>query len=291
MSIEQPKLLVTGASGQLGRLVIDGLLKSTPAAKIAATVRNANAGASLREKGIDVHVADYEQPQSLDKAFAGVDRLLLISSSEVGRRVAQHLNVIAAAKRAGVKLFVYTSLLHADTSPLALAEEHRQTEIAIRDAGLPYVLLRNGWYTENYAGFIPAALEHGVLLGSAGDGRISSAARADYADAAAAALASRDDLSGSVYELAGDGSYTLADFAAELSRRSGKRIEYRNLPEAEFRAALIKIGLPEAIAQLLANSDAGAAKGGLFDDAGQLSRLICRPTTSLAASISAALRG
>lgn len=184
---------------------------------------------------------------------------------------------------------VWASVLHADTSPLGLAAEHRETESLLQASGVPFVLLRNGWYTENYTASIPAALQHGVFLGSAGDGRIASAARADYA-AAAAAVLTRENQAGQVYELAGDEAYTLTDLAAEISRLSGKTVAYQNLPEADFKAALVGAGLPEAIAGLLADSDTGAARGGLFDDTRQLRQLIGRPTTPLAALVKAALK-
>ncbi len=257
MPDQQPRLLVTGASGQLGRLVIDALLKTTPAARISALVRKAEAAAAVSALGVSAHVGDYTQPETLDAAFGGVDRLLLISSNEVGQRVAQHRNVVAAAKRAGVKLLAYTSLLHADVSPLGLAGEHRETEAALRDAEAPFVLLRNGWYTENYAASISAALAHGALSGAAGEGRIASAARADYAEAAAAVLTAGEDQAGRIYELAGDESYTLSEFAAEIARQSGKAIAYNNLPEAEFKALLVAAGLPDAFAALLAELGCG----------------------------------
>ena len=290
MPDRQPRILVTGASGQLGRLVIDALLDRVPAASIAAVVRDRKAVGALAARGVQVHEADYTKPDTLDAAFAGVDRLLLISSSEVGQRVAQHRNVIDAAKRAGVKLIAYTSVLHADVSPLGLADEHRQTEAALRASGVPFALLRNGWYTENYAASIPPALAHGAFLGSAGEGRIASASRADYA-AAAAAVLTADDAGGHVYELAGDYAYTLTEFAAAIAHRSGKPVVYKNLPEADFKGALLAAGLPESLAALVADSDAAAAKGALFDDSHQLSRLIGRPTTPFATTVAAALDG
>jgi len=286
MSTHQPRILITGASGQLGRLVIDSLLKTTLPAQIVAIARNSKAIAGLSARGVRVLEADYTKSETLDAAFAGVDRLLLISSNDLGQRLAQHRNVIEAARRAGVKLLAYTSVLHADTSPLGLAEEHRQTEAAIRASGIPFVLLRNGWYTENYTHSVPTALAHGAYLGSAGEGRIASAARADYADAAAAVLTATGDQSGRIYELAGDASYTLS----EIARRSGKPVAYNNLPEAEFKAALIGAGLPEPVAALLADSDTGASKGALFDDSRQLSKLIGRATTPWAATVAAALK-
>jgi len=286
-----PRILVTGATGQLGRLVIEALLDIDPAVNISAIARDTKAAADLVARGVEVHVADYDKPETLDAAFAGVDRLLLISSNDLGHRFPQHRNVIEAAARAKVKLLAYTSVLHADTSPLGLAEEHRQTEAALRASGVPFVLLRNGWYTENYTASIPSALQHSALLGSADDGRIASASRLDYAIAAARVLLSNQDEAGKIYELAGDTSYTLAQFAAELARQSGKAIAYKNLPEAEFKAVLVSVGLPEGLAALLADSDAGAAKGALFDDSRELSALIGGPTTPLATTIAAALAG
>jgi len=283
-------IVVTGASGQLGRLVIDRLLKKIPAPEIVAAVRSPEKAADLAAKGVQVRQADYAQPATLEAAFAGAKKILLISSSEVGQRIAQHQAVIDAAKRAGVELLVYTSVLHADTSLLGLAEEHRQTEVALAASGVPGAVLRNGWYHENYTAGIAGDLSHGAHFGSAGDGRISSAARADYADAAVAVLTSSDDQVGRVYELAGDASYSLAEFAAEVSRQSGKPLVYTDLPEAAYKAALLQAGLPGFVAELLANSDAAAAKGALFDDGRQLSKLIGRATTPLAASVAAALQ-
>lgn len=282
---------ITGATGQLGRLVIDALLKKLPASQIVAAARNPAKAGDLAGKGVAVRKADYDRPQTLEQAFAGIEKLLLISSSEVGKRVEQHRAVIAAAKRAGVELLAYTSVLHADRSMLALAEEHCQTEAALRASGIPFVLLRNGWYTENYTAAIPAALQQGALLGSAGQGLIASAARRDYADAAAAVLTASEDPSGRTYELAGDEAYTLAQLAAEIARQSGKAVTYQDMPEAEFKAALVGAGFPEPFAALLADSDTGASRGALFDDSRQLSALIGRPTTSLADSVSAALKG
>jgi len=282
-------IAITGASGQLGRLVIEGLLQKLPAGDIVAAVRNPDKVKDFATRGVQVRPADYDQPDTLEKAFQGADKLLLISGSEVGRRVPQHRAAIDAARRAGVKLIAYTSILHADTSPLPLAAEHKETEALLRASGIPFVLLRNGWYTENYLASVPAALQYGVMLGSAGEGRIASAARADYAAAAVAVLAA-DNQAGRIHELAGDESYTLAELAAEISRQSGKNVAYQNLPEADFKAALLGAGLPEGLATVLAESDVGASKGGLFDDSRQLSRLIGRPTTPLAALVKAALQ-
>ncbi|UCV11376.1 SDR family oxidoreductase [Dechloromonas denitrificans] len=281
-------VVITGASGQLGRLVIEALLEKLPADEIVAAVRNPDKVADLAARGIQVRLADYDQPATLAAAFNGADKLLLISASEVGRRVPQHRAVIEAAKAAGIRLLAYTSLLHADTSPLQLAVEHQETEKLIQASGLPAVILRNGWYTENYMAGIPAALQYGVVLGSAGQGRIASAARADYAAAAAAVLL-QENQAGLIYELAGEASYTLSELADEIARQSGQAVVYQDLPESEFKAALLEAGLPDFLATLLAESDVGASKGGLFDDGRQLSALIGRPSTTLAQSVRLAL--
>ncbi len=277
-------IVITGASGQLGRQVITELLKKLPAAEIVAAVRDPNKVADLAAQGVQVRVADYNQPTTLESAFKSAEKVLLISSNELGQRITQHSHVIDAAQQAGVKLIAYTSILHADSSPLALAEEHKKTEALIKASGLPYAILRNGWYTENYLASVPTALQHGVLIGSAANGQISSAARADYA-AAAAVVLTEVNQAGKVYELAGDDAYTLTDLAAEISRQSGKHVAYQNLPKADFKNALIGAGLPEAFAELLADSDLGASQGGLFDNSHQLSQLIGRPTTPLTTMI------
>ena len=281
-------IVITGATGQLGQLVIKALLKKVPASGIVAAVRNVEKAKDLAALGVQVRQADYTQPATWDAALKGADKVLLISSSEIGQRAKQHKAVIDAAKRAGVKLLAYTSVLRADTSPLGLAAEHKETEAAIRASGVPFVLLRHGWYTENYTAGIPGALAHGAVYGCAGTGRISSATRADYAEADVAALTA-DNQAGKVYELAGDTAYTLAELAAEISRQSGKDIGYVNLPEAEYKNVLVKVGLPEPVADLLSDSDTGASKGGLFDDGHQLSKLIGRTTTLLATAVKAAL--
>lgn len=281
-------IIVTGASGQLGRLAIEALLKKLPPSEIVAAVRNPDKVKDLAARGVQVRQADYDQPETLAKAIKRGEKLLMISASEVGRRTPQHRALIEAAKAAGAAFIAYTSILHADTSPLPLAAEHKETEAMLKASGIPFALLRNGWYTENYTASIPPALQYGVLLGSAGEGRIASAARADYA-AAAAVVITGDNQAGKVYELAGDTSYTLAEFAAEIARQSGKPVAYQNLPEADYKAKLLSAGLPEAVATLLAESDVGASKGGLFDDSKQLSTLLGHPTTSLTSLVKAAL--
>lgn len=281
-------IAITGATGQLGQHVIEELLKTVPASQIVAIVRNPAKAEALRQQGIVVRQADYTDEAAFTTALNGVDKLLLISSSEVGQRAVQHQNVINAAKAAGVKFIAYTSLLHADKSPLGLHVEHVETENALAASGVPYALLRNGWYTENYLASAPPALEHGVLMGAAGEGKIASATRADYA-AAAAKVISEEGHAGKVYELAGDNAWTLSELAAELSKQSGKPVTYQNLSEADFAAALKGVGLPAGLAEMLADSDTGASKGGLFDDSRTLSKLIGRPTTPLAESVKAIL--
>ncbi|MRW88466.1 NAD(P)H-binding protein [Duganella sp. FT80W] len=281
-------IVVTAAGGQLGRLVIASLLKTTPAANIVAAVRDPSKVADLAALGVQVRRADYADPASLDSALQGASKVLLISSNELGQRVQQHRNVIDAAVRAGASLLAYTSLLHADTSTLALGAEHRATEEALRASGLNYALLRNGWYVENYTVSLGGAVAHGALAGGAGEGRISAASRADYADAAAAVLTASGSLQ-QVYELAGDSAFTLAELAAEVSRQTGKDIPFHNLPQAEYEAMLVSVGLPAGLAAIIADSDAQAAHGALFDNSGTLSKLIGHPTVSLAAAVKAAL--
>jgi NAD(P)H dehydrogenase (quinone) len=281
-------LAVTGATGQLGQLVVAQLKDRVPASSIVALVRNPAKAASL---GVAARAFDYNRPEALAPALAGVETLLLISSNELGRRAPQHRAVIEAAKQAGVQWIVYTSLLHADTSAItSLASEHLDTEAALRASGLPYTLLRNGWYTENYTASVPGAVAGGAFLGSAGEAKISSAARADFAEAAALILTTEGHR-GKVYELAGDRSYTLADLAAEISRQTGKTIPYKNLPEADYATALAGFGLPAPMAQAIASFDTGAAQGALFDESGLLSKLIGHPTASLSLSVAAALKG
>jgi NAD(P)H dehydrogenase (quinone) len=280
-------LAVTGATGQLGHLVVAALLGEIPAGQILALGRNGDKAADLAARGVEFRHADYDRPETLGPALAGATKLLLISGSEVGKRIAQHQAVIDAAGAAGVGLIAYTSILHADDSPVGLATEHRATEAALRQSGTPCVLLRNSWYNENYTGSIQGAPERG-LMGCAGDGRISSASRADYAAAAARVLLDEGQ-GGRVYELAGDTGFTMSELAAEISRQCGRPVAYTNLPEAEYAAALVRVGLPEPFAASLANADAGIAKGALFDDSHDLSRLIGRPTTPISATVRAAL--
>lgn len=277
-------IAITGATGQLGQHVVANLLKTTAADQLVAVVRNPAKAEALSQQGVNVRRADYGDEAALTKALQGVDKLLIISSSEVGQRAPQHRNIIQAAAAAGVKFIAYTSLLHADTSPLGLADEHIATEKMLADSGIPYALLRNGWYTENYLASAPPALEHGVFIGAAGEGKIASATRADYA-AAAARVISEEGHAGKVYELAGDNGWTLSELAAELAKQSGKKVVYQNLSEADFAAALKSVGLPDGLADMLADSDVGASKGGLFDDSHTLSKLIGRPTTALADSV------
>jgi NAD(P)H dehydrogenase (quinone) len=278
-------IAITGATGQLGRLIVNSLKSRAPHADLVALVRSPAKAVDL---GIAVRETDYRKSETLPPALAGIDTLLLISSNEVGQRAAQHHNVIEAARNAGVRRMVYTSVLRADTSPLSLAEEHRATEADLKASGIPFTILRNGWYTENYTASIPGALAGGAFLGSARDGRISSATRADYAAAAAAVLAGAGH-EGKTYELAGDEAYTLSDLAAELSRQTGRTIPYRNLPEAEYAEALTGFGLPEGLARAFAGYDVAAAQGALFDDSRQMSRLIGRPTTPLSVAVADAL--
>jgi NAD(P)H dehydrogenase (quinone) len=275
------KIGITAATGQLGKLVIESLKQKVASENIVVLVRTPEKASDL---GVEAKAFDYSNKESQVEALRGIDTLLLISGSEVGQREVQHANVIASAKEAGVKKIVYTSVLHADTSTLSLAVEHLATEKNLKASGLTYTILRNGWYTENYTGSIGGALAGGAFIGSVGNGKISSAARIDFAEAAATVLATEGH-DGKVYELAGDPSYTLTDLAAEISVQTGKTLPYANLPEAEYAKILTGFGLPEFLAQAIASWDVSASKGDLFDDSKTLSALIGRPTTPLAETV------
>ncbi len=268
-------IAVTGATGQFGRIVIEELKKRgrTP----IAIARDHSKASDL---GVETRKGDYDVAADWPAALAGIDTLLLVSGSEIGKRAVQHRTVIDAAKAAGVKRIVYTSLLGADRSKVSLAAEHLETEAALRASGIPFTILRNGWYLENHESAVRSAVQHGAVIGSAGEGRFSSASRRDFADAAVAALLS-DDLVGQTIELAGDGSFTLAELAAEISRQSGRTIPYVEMKEADYAAALEKAGLPAGFAAALASFDTAAAGGSLHATDRSLSRLIGRPTTSL----------
>jgi NAD(P)H dehydrogenase (quinone) len=280
-------IAVTGATGQLGQLVMEALLKKVPASEIVAAVRTPARAAALAAKGVVVREADYSRPQTLTKAFEGVQRVLLISGNEMGQRIPQHKAVIDAATAANVRLLAYTSLLRADTSPLLLAPEHLETEQYLQSSGLRFALLRNGWYFENQTAAIAPSLQHGAMVGASGDGRFAAASRADYAAAAAEVLTGSGH-ENRIYELAGDTSYTRADLAAEVSKQTGKTIPYHDLPEAEY-AKILAAFLPPELAHTLANCDTLARDGALDDNSHTLSRLIGRPTATLAQAVSKAL--
>ena len=271
------KIAITGATGQLGKIAVEKLKEKTAAENLVALVRTPEKANDL---GIEARVFDYSQPDTLLDSLKGIDKLFLISGNEIGQREIQHKNVIDAAKQAGVREIVYTSLLHAATSKMALAPEHLATEKYLETSGLTYTILRNGWYTENYAGSIPGSIQAGAFIGSAGDGKVSSATREDFAEAASVVLTTNGH-ENKIYELAGDKAYTLTDLAAEVSKQTGNSLPYQNLTEAEYTAALVSMGLPEGFAKVLVDSDLNAEKGSLYSDDKTLSKLIGRPTTSL----------
>ncbi|SFB62328.1 NAD(P)H dehydrogenase (quinone) [Amycolatopsis marina] len=270
-------IVVTGATGQLGKLVVQGLLKTLPADQVVAAARTPAAAAGL---GAEVREADYDRPDTLVSAFAGAETVLLVSGSEIGKRIAQHAAVVRAAATAGVRRVVYTSAPQADTSPLVLAPEHKATEEIIRESGLAFTILRNGWYTENYADSIAQAAKTGALIGSAGDGRVASATRADYAEAAVAVLTGQGH-EGRTYELSGDVSWSYQDLAAEIAAVTGGEVAYRDLPADEHRAALTAAGLPAPVVELLVSLDGDIARGLLAETSGELCKLIGRATTPM----------
>ena len=282
--------VITGATGQLGRLVVEALLRRNVAAdQIIATGRGTSRIIDLADRGVLVRRIDYDDPGSMRDLFAGASRVLLVSGSEFGRRVDQHRNVIDAAKNSGVGLLAYTSIANAGRSGIALAADHQATEKALDESGLPFTLLRNGWYLENYTAQVADYLEHGVVLGSAGDGKVSAATRADYAEAAAAVLVSGDH-TGKIYEFGGDEAFGYADLAGAVAQAAGRPIRYRDLRFDEYVGALVGAGLPDAYAAALADSDLGIARGELLVSTGDLSRLIGRPTTSMPDAIGSAVR-
>ncbi|MFC4326818.1 SDR family oxidoreductase [Streptomyces andamanensis] len=282
-------IVVTGATGHLGRLVVEQLLEKVPAEQVTAVVRTPEKAADLAERGVRVAVADYNAPETFDGLFAAGDKVLLVSGNEFDKgRVQQHQVVIDAAKAAGVALLAYTSA--PGSLKAALADDHRGTEEALLTSGLPYTLLRNGWYHENYTENLAPTLEHRAVVHAAGAGRLSSASRADYA-AAAVAVLTGEGHENKTYELGGDQAWGFAEFAAELSRQTGEEIVYREVSVEEFQAVLTGAGLPEAFAAILAGVDASIEKGELVVDSGDLSRLTGRPTTPLAEAISAGLKG
>lgn len=281
-------IVVTGATGELGRLVVEQLLSTVPASGIAAVVRDKEKAAGLAARGVELRIADYNRPETLADAFRAGDRVLLISGSEVGRRVAQHTAVIDAARAAGVAQLAYTGVLGGPDADFQLAAEHKVTEQLILDSGLPYTFLRNGWYTENYTANLAAVLAHGAVVANAGDGRVASAARADYAAAAAAVLTGEGHL-GQAYELSGDVAWSLTEYAAEVATASGQEIAYRNVPAAVHQEVLVGAGLPEGFAAILTDVDEGIRRGLLAHTTGDLARLIGRPTTPLAETVAAAV--
>jgi NAD(P)H dehydrogenase (quinone) len=291
MSIpSKPRLFVTGATGQLGRLVVDALLQRVPASTIVAGVRDPAKAGDLAARGVELRVADYDRPETLAAAFAGIDRVLLISGNAVGQRSRQHGAVIDAAKAAGVKLIAYTSILRADVSKVGLAVEHRETEQRLAASGVPYVLLRNGWYIENFESRVATALQFGSIATSAIDGRFSAATRADYA-AGAAVLASEDGFAGEVLELAGSTSFSMDEFAAAIGRAAGRTIQCQRMGHDDYKALLQGAGLPEFVAEILANSDTAARDGWLEDDSRTLEKLIGRPTTPVTEMIARVVTG
>ncbi|MEW2059629.1 SDR family oxidoreductase [Streptomyces sp. NPDC007002] len=281
-------IVVTGATGALGRLVVDALLTTVPAGEVVAVVRDKKKAADLAARGVELRIADYSAPETLAGAFRPGDRVLLISGSEVGRRVAQHAAVIDAAKAAGVAQLAYTGILGGPDADFTLADEHKATEQLILDSGLPYTFLRNGWYTENYTANLAPVLEHHAVVANAGEGRIASATRADYAAAAAAVLTGDGHLN-TAYELSGDTAWSLAEYAAVISGLTGETITYNNVPAATHQEILVDAGLPEGFAAILVDVDEAIERGRLAGTSGDLARLIGRPTTPLAETVRAAL--
>ncbi|MEU6161049.1 SDR family oxidoreductase [Streptomyces sp. NPDC047130] len=285
------RMVVTGATGSLGTLVIEGLLERLPTDRVVAVVRSREKGAALAARGVRLAVADYDVPDSLSAVFRPDDRVLLISANDpTADRVAQHRAVIDAATDAGVALLAYTSAPGALTS--RLADAHRRTEGLVLASGLPYTLLRNNWYTEVFTEQLPLVLHLGVLARAAGDGRVASASRADYAAAGVAVLTGdAAEHANRTYELTGDTAWSLAEYAAEVGARAGRAIPYRALSYDGYMASLVGAGLPEEAAALLAGADVSIARGELSRTTPDLSTLLARPTTPMPHTVARALHG
>ena len=282
-------IAITGATGQLGRFVIESLIQLNSQHHIIALVRDLEKASVLKAQGIEIRHFDYDQPQSLANALKGVDKLLLISANEVGRRTLQHKAVIDAAKIANVPYIAYTSLLRADTSPLGLAQEHRETEVLIKQSGLSYTLLRNNWYSENYLASLQHVIETGILFGAAADGQISSATRQDYAEAAAHVLNGTEHHN-KTYELAGSQAFTLSDLAELISKASSKHIRYQNLSTEDYKQGLAQAGLAPELIEVIVDADVQAAQGAMYSEITDLEHILGRATTSIADSIKHALK-
>ena len=281
-------IVITGATGQLGRHVIEALLeRHVPADSIVATGRSIEKLSNFVARGVRATAMDYDDAASVAQALKGATKVLLISGSAVGQRVEQHRTVIEAAKAEGVELLAYTSIANADTTRMKLATEHQATESILKESGVPFVLLRNSWYIENYTDQLPGTLAQGALAGSAGNGKVSGASRADYAQAAAAVLVAEHQ-AGKIYELGGDEAFTLDELAAEISAASGKSIEYRDLPADQYADLLTGAGVPEGFAQILADTDLGIGRGDLLVTTGDLRKLIGRPATALSVAVRSA---
>ncbi len=284
-------IVVTGTTGKFGRHVVEHLIKrGVPAEEIAAAVRNPQKADDLAAQGVQVRHADYDRPETLAAAFANADKLLFVSSNGPDDlRIGQHRAVVDGAKTAGVKLIAYTSITAADTNPLAVARVHRDTEEALAASGLPTVLLRNTWYTENYTAGLSDAVERGMIVGSAGAGRIASATRADLAEAAAVVLAAEQPQAGKVYELTGDTAWSLPELATETAAVSGKPVAYTNLPTEQYAQILAGAGLPGFLVETLVDADVNISEGALQTVTGDLSALLGRPTSNLHEAIAQAL--
>lgn len=282
------KIAITGATGQLGNLIIEQLLQLTAAQNIVALVRNVNKAEHFKAQGIELREFDYDRPETLVPALLGIDKLLLISANEIGRRTPQHQAVIDAAKVAGVPYLAYTSLLRADTSPLGLAQEHRETEKLIQDSGITYTFLRNNWYSENYLAGVAHTIEIGTLFGAAQDGRISSASRIDYAEAAARVLTSTVH-DNQTYELAGSQSFSLSELATLIGQAASKTINYQNLSAEEYTQGLIQASLPAGLVEVIVDADIQTIQGAMYSDSQDLEQLIGRKTTNIQDAIKASL--
>lgn len=273
-------LLVTAASGQLGRLVVDALLqRGVPASDIVAGVRTPSKADDLSARGVSVVEFDYARPETLAPVLTGVDRVLLISGTDADR-VSGHRNVIAVARDAGVGRLVYTSAPRVDEIDYALGADHKATEEAIAASGLSATVLRHNWYTENYLDAVARAADTGEIVAAVGDARVASASRRDYAEAAALALIT-DDLAGQTLEVGGDVAWTYDELAQAATEVLGRPVTYTAVTIEQLTAGLEAAGLDAGTAAFVAGIDDAIARGALSQTDGTLSRLLGRPTTPL----------
>jgi NAD(P)H dehydrogenase (quinone) len=284
------KILITGATGKLGTKVVETLLKTIPASQLAVSVRNPEKAEGLRARGVEVRQGDFDRPETLDTAFAGIDRLLIISADgDNETRIRQHTDAVAAAARAQVKFIAYTSLGNASESTMFLAPPHVATEEAILKTGIPYSFLRNNWYLENEIPSIQGVLAGAPWVTSAGSGKVGWALQQDYAEAAAAVLAGNGH-ENTVYELSGK-LLTQEEFASALESVLGKEVHVQQVDDVTYADIMKGAGLPEFIIPFLVDIQKGIRDGALEIESSDFEKLLGRPATPISHALSQIVNG